>query len=159
MIVDAVTIGSKKYDLIEPKRPNEGNFLQLETLTKNKSYSRVIHVIKLDTINPFLRLGRSQDSELRIDDISVSRIHAMIEMRKDGYALRDNGSKFGTLYLLPPGPQTISPTKGLFLQYGRTTLGFSIKPNEKQDMKPINLIDSMLSKTPKISTTLYLFKL
>jgi pSer/pThr/pTyr-binding forkhead associated (FHA) protein len=42
------------------------------------------------------RLGRHPDSEISLDDISVSRRHAEIECQESEYVLRDMGSMNGT---------------------------------------------------------------
>lgn len=47
-----------------------------------------------------INLGRGHDSDLRVNDISVSRCHAVIKLKKDGFYLKDNKSKFGTLVLI-----------------------------------------------------------
>jgi pSer/pThr/pTyr-binding forkhead associated (FHA) protein len=49
-----------------------------------------------------LKIGRGHDNDLRIADISVSRIHAYLKLdAKSGeLILEDNSSKFGTLVLL-----------------------------------------------------------
>jgi pSer/pThr/pTyr-binding forkhead associated (FHA) protein len=45
-------------------------------------------------------MGRGHESEVRVNDISVSRCHAIIKYKKDGIYIEDNRSKFGTLVLL-----------------------------------------------------------
>lgn len=45
-------------------------------------------------------MGRGHDSDLRINDISVSRLHAMIKYKDGKFLLEDNISKFGTLVLV-----------------------------------------------------------
>lgn len=47
----------------------------------------------------FVRIGRGNDNDLKLNDISVSRIHAFIKRDpKDGsFYIEDNNSKFGTL--------------------------------------------------------------
>jgi pSer/pThr/pTyr-binding forkhead associated (FHA) protein len=43
-------------------------------------------------------IGRGTDNDLRVTDISVSRVHAFIKKDTNGdYYLTDNTSKFGTL--------------------------------------------------------------
>ena len=42
------------------------------------------------------RLGRHPDSEIMLDDITVSRRHAEVERTADGYVVRDAGSLNGT---------------------------------------------------------------
>lgn len=46
--------------------------------------------------NRLTRLGRHPDSELLLDDITVSRRHAEIEQVGDGWRVRDAGSLNGT---------------------------------------------------------------
>jgi pSer/pThr/pTyr-binding forkhead associated (FHA) protein len=41
-------------------------------------------------------VGRAPNADLRIDDPRVSRVHARIEMRKDGIYVEDLGSRNGT---------------------------------------------------------------
>jgi pSer/pThr/pTyr-binding forkhead associated (FHA) protein len=45
---------------------------------------------------PLTRLGRHPESEISLDDITVSRRHAEIERTPDGYVVRDAGSLNGT---------------------------------------------------------------
>ena len=45
-------------------------------------------------------MGRGHESDLRINDISVSRLHAMIKYKDNRFLLEDNVSKFGTLVLV-----------------------------------------------------------
>jgi hypothetical protein len=45
---------------------------------------------------PLTRLGRHPDSEISLDDITVSRRHAEIERTPQGYVARDAGSLNGT---------------------------------------------------------------
>jgi len=42
------------------------------------------------------RIGRHSESELQLDDVTVSRRHAEIERVGDGYVVRDDGSLNGT---------------------------------------------------------------
>jgi hypothetical protein len=60
--------------------------------------------------------------EVRITDISVSRVHSLIRMTKKGEViLEDNESKFGTLLLLSK-PYLIKEFLPVFVQVGRTVL-------------------------------------
>ena len=45
---------------------------------------------------PLTRLGRHPDSEIMLDDITVSRRHAEVERTDGGYVARDAGSLNGT---------------------------------------------------------------
>ena len=46
--------------------------------------------------DPLTRLGRHPDSEIMLDDITVSRRHADVERTPNGYVARDAGSLNGT---------------------------------------------------------------
>jgi pSer/pThr/pTyr-binding forkhead associated (FHA) protein len=46
--------------------------------------------------DPLTRLGRHPDSEIMLDDITVSRRHADVERTPTGYVARDVGSLNGT---------------------------------------------------------------
>ncbi len=46
---------------------------------------------------PRLRIGRTPDNDIVIDNLAVSRLHAVIEEDKGGYAVRDCGSLNGTI--------------------------------------------------------------
>ena len=69
----------------------------MESISSNTS--KVIHVINLSVLKKVF-IGRGHDAEVRVTDISVSRLHAFI-FKKDGlFYLADNKSKFGTLALI-----------------------------------------------------------
>lgn len=42
-------------------------------------------------------MGRSVETDMKIADISVSRVHSYIRVAGDKLILQDNGSKFGSL--------------------------------------------------------------
>jgi pSer/pThr/pTyr-binding forkhead associated (FHA) protein len=51
--------------------------------------------------NEEIKMGRGHDADVRVTDISVSRLHAYIKKSQKGYYyLEDNLSKFGTLVLI-----------------------------------------------------------
>ncbi len=88
-------------------------------------------------------LGRSSSNDLPLDDPSVSRIHAKIVRRDDGFYILDTGSKHGTLV----NTRRISePTRlhpGDQILVGRTILSFNGAPTI-----PVELIDSPLAAGP-----------
>jgi pSer/pThr/pTyr-binding forkhead associated (FHA) protein len=48
-----------------------------------------------------IKIGRGHDTDMRVTDISVSRLHALIRKSQKGYYyIEDNHSKFGTLALV-----------------------------------------------------------
>lgn len=88
----------KTWNLIDIPRPEDETtpYIILESMNLEKNSSRIIHTIIITDKTKF-SLGRGHDSDLRINDISVSRLHATIEYKNENYYLEDCKSKFGTL--------------------------------------------------------------
>lgn len=71
-------------------------------------------------------MGRGHESEVRVNDISVSRCHAIIKYQPDGIYIEDNRSKFGTLVLLKDTfPLELEYTSAV--QVGRTVVSFTVR--------------------------------
>ena len=107
------------FDLIDITLPTS-NYIVLESLNQMKENCNIksIHVITL-TDDP-ITIGRGHESDVRINDISVSRSHATLkyDSTTGKLLLKDLKSKFGTLVLLKR-PIEIKPSK-IHLQIGRT---------------------------------------
>lgn len=91
--------GREMLNIIEYQLPERGQYyIVLESISSNTS--KVIHVINMqNTVK--LYIGRGHDAHVRVTDISVSRLHAVIIKSTMGYYyLTDNDSKFGTLALV-----------------------------------------------------------
>jgi len=69
-----------------------------------------------------IKLGRGHQCDLRISDISVSRIHAFLKFSEGKFLIYDNESKFGTLILLNKD-YDIKNDKAA-IQIGRTVFTF-----------------------------------
>jgi pSer/pThr/pTyr-binding forkhead associated (FHA) protein len=98
----------------------------LESLSQEKNNSRIIHIIKPGPQKTIFKLGRGHESDLRINDISVSRCHAKIKLEKGKFLLEDNTSKFGTLVLVKQRTPLL-PQYNKAVQVGRTVINFSAK--------------------------------
>ena len=72
-----------------------------------------------------IKLGRGHQCDLRISDISVSRVHALLKYEEDKFLVFDNDSKFGTLILLT-GNYPVKYDKAA-VQIGRTVFTFVMK--------------------------------
>jgi hypothetical protein len=90
-------VNSKIYKLIDIDKPKTGPYIMVESLSIEKNSSRIIHVIKPQSEEAVFKMGRGHDSEVRVNDISVSRTHAILKYRNQNYFIEDNLSKFGTL--------------------------------------------------------------
>ena len=92
----------KPFELIELEKPVGCDYIVLESLNQMKENCNIksIHVIQLGTDE--LIIGRGHESDIRINDISVSRSHAKLkyDMENGTILLRDLKSKFGTLILI-----------------------------------------------------------
>jgi len=73
---------------------------------------------------------------VRINDISVSRCHAIIKCHKDGFYIEDNTSKFGTIILLK-NKLRLKAQHTMAVQVGRTVISFTIRfqQSEKEKLK------------------------
>jgi len=97
------------FQIMKFETPNNGNnYMILESI--KSAPAKVVHVFDLQGCDPILkpddaefaatnefRVGRSVDTDMKIADISVSRIHSYIRVVGDEIIVDDNGSKFGTL--------------------------------------------------------------
>ena len=72
---------------------------------------------------PLTRLGRHPDSEISLDDITVSRRHAEIERTPEGYIVSDVGSLNGT-YVIQERIDKMMLRHGDELQIGKFRLVF-----------------------------------
>ena len=89
------------YKLVDITLPTlADHFMVMESLPLEKNTSRTIHVLGFNAEKTQFTMGRGHESEVRINDISVSRCHAMIKYKPEGIFIEDNKSKFGTLVLL-----------------------------------------------------------
>ena len=92
----------------------------LESLNQVKDGNnyKSIHVVVLEE-NSKIVMGRGHDADVRINDISVSRLHGTICLLPEGkIMLKDLGSKFGTLALIKE--QVTIGEKKMCLQIGRS---------------------------------------
>ena len=111
---------NKIYSLIDIEKPENENYLILESLdqiNENDNF-KSIHLIILNEENYVLRRGNECD--IKINDISVSRVHAILhfDMIRKLLLLRDLKSKFGTLILVKKPIKILK--KFIRLQIGRT---------------------------------------
>lgn len=101
----------------KPKRP----YIVLESMTDIKeSKQRLLYVIFPRHTSQLLRVGRGNDCEIKISDISISRMHAEIFFQEQ-FFIRDLQSKFGTLVKFR---ESVEFQGKIQLQYGRACLSF-----------------------------------
>jgi len=83
----------KLFQIMDFEKPDD-NYLIMESV--KSAPAKVIHVFFLDKSSEF-KIGRSVDTDMKIADISVSRIHSFIKIKNNQLYIEDNGAKFGTL--------------------------------------------------------------
>jgi hypothetical protein len=127
------------HSLIDVCLPGE-NFMVLESLnqTKDNNNYKSVHVIKFSAGDKVF-LGRGHESDIRVNDISVSRKHASLEFSSTGVVLKDLCSKFGTLVLLH---DDIQINEDIYLQIGRTFGKFGLEKGKSNQKKQSNLAKS-----------------
>lgn len=118
-----IQINGATRDLVEIHKPNSA-FLVLEDLRRENS-SRGIHVVSMDEGHTFC-IGRGHDCDIRITDISVSRLHAVVRLSQGGFFVEDRNSKFGTLVQVKQ-PVTLTLGVSVALQVSRTVVVLRVK--------------------------------
>ena len=98
---------------------------QYNTSNRNLSDLNVIFVISLK-LNGQVYIGRANNSNIRVSDVSVSRNHAKLKYINGDFYLEDIGSKFGTLLLIQNNILFL-PCKDINIQTGRSLLMFKLK--------------------------------
>jgi len=72
---ETFTVKNKQISLINIEKP-EGPYIILENMMNNTS--RAIYVLGMSNRDT-IKIGRGHDSDVRVADISVSRLHALIK--------------------------------------------------------------------------------
>lgn len=121
---DVLQANGQRVELIEIPKP-DARFIILEQLRKDKTCPRGLHLVSLGG-NDAINIGRAPDNDMRISDISVSRLHASIKVRNGCFYLEDELGKFGTLVRVRR-PIALDATCVNSFQVGRTLVQLSIK--------------------------------
>jgi hypothetical protein len=116
-------MGDKTAELLSIKYP-EKNYVVLENFNESRE-SSLMHIIDFGTTNT-VNIGRARNSDIRINDISVSRKHASLKMTKNGVYMVDLDSKFGTLMQIRR-EIVLETGRKVTVQCGRSVLTFLYK--------------------------------
>ena len=103
----------------------KGKYFVLEEEIIKEDQPKCIYYIFFDDKKE-LNLGRSNDCDVRLSDISISRFHAVVQLNGDDIYLQDNDSKFGSLILIEDDVSLIL-NKTLVLQNGKHCFFLEIK--------------------------------
>ena len=130
------------YELPKPEPPYivlESNIKVPVTNNANGAgytFQKGLHIMSLAKGRSSVVVGRGHEADVRINDISVSRFHAVIRwmntnasVKKQQIVIEDRGSKFGSLIAVK-GPIPLELGVPLSIQSGRTITTITVKkPN------------------------------
>ena len=122
---DYIRHKNKLYKIIE-FHTNFKNYLSFENLTLDKQKNKFIYVINLNK-DKKLKVGRGHESNILLSDISVSRVHCLLNVENDSIYLEDNNSKYGTLVLIQTQKINLAENIFLNLQIGRSFINCKVK--------------------------------
>lgn len=124
---DFVTKKRRKIKVLEFEIPEHDDYILLESFQKHDEKKvRFLHVINFSGNKRRINIGRANNCETRIIDISVSRQHSLIRKENDGFWICDANSKFGTL-LYKNTPCLLKVDEPQYVQCGRTLMIFMLE--------------------------------
>ena len=135
---------NKIFELINIRRWHGNyNYIIMESLDqiKENNNRKYIHVIKIVN-NDSLTIGRGINADIRINDISVSKLHSELNFNFENKSLliKDCDSKFGTLVLIK-NPFELKEKESLTVQSGRTLIKAKVIEKEKKKIFNTQKID------------------
>lgn len=100
------------------------NYISLETVISEKQQFKNIYVLNLSNDNYLYRIGRDHDSDVKVNDVTISRNHAGVFRDNDKVYLIDLEAKFGTTIMLQNNRFKFISNKCITLQIGSTLISF-----------------------------------
>ncbi len=126
-IPDELTVNNKTISFFSFSKP-KNDFLILESIPLRmhieQEDSKYFYILKFDT-KKHINIGRSNTSEIKMVDMSISRNHSVIQLYNNNFYVRDLGSKFGTLVELK-NQILFLPNKPFSLLYNKCCLTFNL---------------------------------
>jgi hypothetical protein len=130
---DTVAYRGKLMSLMDFDVPQGNNWLILDALNTEHLFDqkvKLIHIFDFKELNT-LSLGRGHSSDVKLSDISISRLHAYLKLIDSDIWIEDANSKFGCLYLQQKPFELNKTSDNLSIQIGRTHLAIRIENNKK----------------------------
>ena len=125
---DYIKHNGKIYNLndFEQFENKNENYMIFDTIEYEKNIDRTRYIIKFDKSNK-IKIGRGMESNLIINEVSISRVHCLIHLNNNNdVIISDCNSKFATLILLQNNNLEILSGQKLGVQIGRSYLTFNI---------------------------------
>ena len=134
-LIDYYLLDKKLDKLLSKKEKSklkeENNYIILDEILQGKNEYLTRYTVKFNSDN-ILKLGRGLENQLILNDISVSRNHALIKLdQSNNLILEDNNSKFGTLILIQAKEIEILKGKTLTIQTGTNYFSFKLESPKK----------------------------
>ena len=121
------------YEIFDFIQMKFNNYIIIETIPINYNSEEIrkkreIFVLSFDEKESIF-IGRSHSTDMRLNDITVSRYHSKIlfNREKSKYYIRDMGSKFGTGILIQNNNLKINSNFPLYIQISKCTILLSIQ--------------------------------
>ena len=114
-----------RYYNISFYKPKFEEFAVLESMRADKHKAKFIHIISFDKKNS-INIGRANECELSISELSVSRFHCIIHKDEGDLYLEDNSSKFGTLILIQNNNMYMNDYIPLKIQINKTFIKIKV---------------------------------
>ena len=97
---EEIVLNKKGQKISRKRKDNKDNYIIFDSITPSRTENRYRFLVKFDK-NNILKVGRGLETQLVLNDISVSRNHCQFKIEDDGsVSLEDNNSKFGSLVLI-----------------------------------------------------------
>ena len=106
-------------------KPKFKEFIIFQSMRVGKDKTTYYHVVNLDD-KDFINVGRANECELSLPELSVSRFHCIIHKDNGQLFLEDNTSKFGTLILVQNKNMIVNDLMSLKLQVNKTFIKFKL---------------------------------
>ena len=115
---DYIRHKNKLYKIIDFKIDFK-NYISFENLTLDKQKNKFIYIVNLDKKKE-IKIGRGHEANIILSDISVSRVHCILNVYNKNVYLQNNEAKYGTLVLVQTQRLNIIDNVELNLQIGRS---------------------------------------
>jgi len=119
----AVYFNGKIHELLTFKLPNPP-YIIFEHFSKDENNCCGIYIAGF-SIKQELKIGRNNENDIRLNDVSVSRYHSKICLHEKDVYIEDTNSKFGTLILLRK-PKILIPGEHYIIQSANSVLDFFV---------------------------------
>ena len=121
---EKISIKGSLFSIIEIDKPDK-DYIVLEGMIKEIAEEKSIFIVHFKNKKE-IKIGRATDANIRLNDISVSRAHARINLVNNNFYLHDTNSKFGTLIKMKSNFKVFY-RKPFFVQKGNTFFEFNMK--------------------------------